>query len=146
MSISKNNAAVIIVISVFMLTIICLTVRRLLSHKILRVDADKIGSIKIFSGDTGKIIIISDDNQIKRIINNLHSVSFKKDSFVQDIDGFNYYVDLFGAEDDLLEEFVIDSEKSLRYKGYLYTAKDSEIDVHYIKNLFELYKEQNNLR
>ncbi len=48
-------------------------------HKLLNINLDNVSKITIFNGNTGNQIEITNNNDIKHIINNLSSITFKKD-------------------------------------------------------------------
>ncbi|EPE61193.1 hypothetical protein L479_02402 [Exiguobacterium sp. S17] len=56
--------------------------------------------------------------------------------------GYSYRVTLYDKDDDELDEFIINSENTLRYHGFFHTTKTGDIDYAKLDEWMEQVKSQ----
>ena len=54
------------------------------------VDASDVSSISVFNGSTGKSFTIENTDEIKYIVENIHSIEMKRDNISSNYDGFSF--------------------------------------------------------
>ncbi len=103
--------------------------------QIIDIEPSEVSKISVFDGNTGESIAITDSTDIKHIINNLNMVSLKKEKISAGYTGYSYRIIVYN--DNVYEEFYINSNKSIRKDPFFYRDNSGEIDYTYIQELFE---------
>jgi len=96
----------------------------------------EVSVIKIFNGNNGKEINISEKEDIEKIIKNLNQINFEKDRKV-DTDGFSVSMVIYDLEGNENKSLTINSTDTIIYNDYFYIDKNDSIDHDFIKSLFE---------
>ncbi|RSD28525.1 hypothetical protein EJA10_04725 [Mesobacillus subterraneus] len=104
-------------------------------HKIVNIAPEEVSKIHIFDGTTGYEAEITDKAQILHIINNLNGVTFQKDKSALGYLGYSFNTTIFNQDGKVVNEFIINSNDTIRYKGFFYTAKNQTVDYDYIEQL-----------
>jgi len=108
----KNRKWTIIAVPLVFLLLFALTY---IPHKVVSIDPSKVSEITVFDGNTGYNVEITDRTDINHIINNLNEVTFQKGKSIK--------------------ELIINSNDTIKYKGFFYTSVSNSIDYDYIKQL-----------
>lgn len=103
---------------------------------VVSLSPSKISKITVFNGGTGYEIDITDERDIRHIINNLNDVTFQKGKTSFGYMGYSFDVTIYNHKGKPLKELIINSEDTIRYKGFFHTATKNEIDYEYINRLF----------
>ena len=103
--------------------------------KITNIAAANVSKISIFDGNTGNSINITNEADINHIISNLNEIKFQKGKPSFGYMGYSYKTTIYNKEGKVVQEIIINSSETIRYKGFFYTAKDNPIDYNYIQNL-----------
>lgn len=106
-------------------------------HNLLNINSDNVSKITIFNGNTGNQIEVTNNNDIKHIINNLSSIRFKKDKLSLFYLGYSFRTTIYDNDGKIINELIINSDDTIRYKGFFYRAKNKKIDYDYIDNLLK---------
>ncbi len=122
-------AIISVVIIIFAMTFI--------PQRLFRIDVGSVSKITIFNGSTGENIEITNDSNMEYIIKNLNSTTFKKRKLAYGYSGFSFKVIIYNEKGKVIEELLINSSSSIRYKGFFYKVTDNIVDYDYIENLFE---------
>ncbi|WP_246943636.1 hypothetical protein [Bacillus pinisoli] len=104
-------------------------------HKVVDMDASNVSKITIFDGNTGYEMDITDKSNITYIIKNLNEVTFQKGKSSFGYMGFSFNTTIFDHDGKVIQNFIINSTDTIRYKGFFYRAKDQLIDYDYIEQL-----------
>lgn len=104
-------------------------------EKILEIDASSVSKITVFDGNTGNEIEVTDESDIKHIINNLNKVTFQKGKPSIGYMGYSFRTTIFDTDGKVKKEMIINSDSLIRYKGFFYTSVDYLIDYEYIEKL-----------
>jgi hypothetical protein len=104
-------------------------------HKVVSLDPSNVSRIAVFDGNTGYSIEITDAKDIDHIISNLNKVTFQKGESAFGYMGYSFSTTIFDENGERLEEFIINSNDTIRYNGFFYTSKDQFIDYDYIAKL-----------
>lgn len=123
---------VIIAIPVVIVLIVALTY---IPHKVVSIEPTKVSKITLFDGNTGNELDITDEADIKHIINNLNQVTFQKGKPSFGYSGFSFNTTIFDKDGKAIKELTINSTDTIRYKGFFYTSVDHSIDYEYIEQL-----------
>ncbi|MFD3157981.1 hypothetical protein ACFIJ5_14085 [Haloimpatiens sp. FM7330] len=125
---------------VLLLAIILIAVSYALTyipHKIVKISPSKVSSIKILDGNTGKSTVITERKDIEHIINNLNSITFKKDKCSLFYMGYSFRTTIYRNDGSVYKKFIINSENTLRKYPFFYSDTTRSIDYDYIKNLID---------
>lgn len=106
-------------------------------HKIVTIAPSKVSSIKIFDGNTGKSIIITDRGNIEHIISNLNSITFKKDKFSLGHMGYSFKTTIYRDNGAVYKKFIINSTEVIRKDPFFYRDSTKSIDYDYIRSLID---------
>ncbi|MDG5789261.1 hypothetical protein QA612_17515 [Evansella sp. AB-P1] len=104
-------------------------------HSVVSMEPNKVSKITIFDGNTGYDIEITDEDQIDHIITNLNAVTFQKGKSSFGYMGYSFRTTIYNQKRKRLKDFIINSNDTIRYKGFFYTDKAQSIDYDYIKDL-----------
>ncbi|WP_044022201.1 hypothetical protein [Bacillus sp. SG-1] len=104
-------------------------------HKVVSIDPSNVSKIKIFDGNTGNQMEITDESNIKHVINNLNEVTFQKGKSSFGYMGFSFKTTIFDKKGKAIKELTIHSSDTIRYKGFFYKSADNSIDYDYIEKL-----------
>ncbi|WP_186577720.1 hypothetical protein [Aquibacillus kalidii] len=119
----------IVLVLIFILTFI--------PHKVVKIDPNNVSKITVFDGNTGNEIEITDNNDISHIINNLNNVTFQKEKLSIGYMGFNFRATIFDSKGNEIKSLIINSSKTIRYRGFFYRSTNIPIDYNYIEKLVE---------
>lgn len=121
------------------LTIICVLGLVGCSSKKLTFDIGDASQIKIISGLTGDEAIITDEDAIKDITQNINSLTFEKTA-KEAVPGYAYMLTWMDEEDNEVASIIITDENGyqISYDGYLYkVGADLAIDM---EPIYEMLK------
>lgn len=104
---------------------------------IINISPSKVSEIKIFDGNTGKAIIITDTTDIEHIINNLNEISVKKERISFGVMGYSFRTTIYKTNGSVYKEFIINSSNTIRKDPFFYRDISGSIDYDYIQNLID---------
>lgn len=119
------------------LIIMLFSVMYILGEKQFSLELNEVSMIEIFNGQTGNNIIIQDEEEIKKIVNNLNEVSMKcqEISFLKS--GYALRFSIYNSGGKKIESFVINSKNSIRRTFFSYQVIKGELNYKYFYNLVE---------
>lgn len=97
-------------------------------QQVITTSPSSVARIHVLDGQSGYELNLSDPDDIYTVMNNLNDVTFQKGKPSIGYMGYSYRVTLYDQDGDRLDEFIINSEDTLRYHGFFYTAKSGKID------------------
>lgn len=103
---------------------------------IINITPDNVSKIAIFNGGTGQEIIITETSDIEHIVNNLNSISFKKDKISMVYMGYRFRTTIYDQNGAIHRQFIINSENTVRKDPFFYNNPSGSIDIDYISALF----------
>lgn len=128
----KKRKWIIITVPLVLLLMFALTY---IPHKVVSIDPSIVSKITVFDGNTGYEIEITDVNDITKIINNLSEVTFQKGKPSFGYMGYSLRTTIFDTKGKTIKELIINSNDTIRYKGFFYTSVENSIDYDYIEQL-----------
>lgn len=102
---------------------------------ITNITPSEVSKIEVFDGNTGKTITITDITDIKHIIENLNSVSLKKEEISLFYMGYSFNTTIYKANGDVYKKFIINSNNTIRKDPFFYQDSSDSIDYSYIQKL-----------
>ncbi|MFC7681719.1 hypothetical protein [Paenibacillus sp. GCM10028914] len=105
--------------------------------KMVRISHKDVQKIEIFNGSTGEDIVISDRSEIEHIINNLKTISFKKEKISIGYMGYSFRTTIYKTNGGVYKQFIINSKNTIRKDPFFYKDSSGSIDYKYIETLFE---------
>lgn len=103
-------------------------------------NAADVLEIVIFNGNTGETLHISDKNNIEHILSNWNAVTLKRDKISINYSGFSFRTTIYlndGEQADGWNNFIINSNDTVRKDPFFYKTTDTLIDYKYIETLFD---------
>ena len=91
-----------------------------------------------FNGNSGETTHITDEQQIQHIIQNLNDVTVKKWKPSVGYTGYSFKITIYlsdGNEADGWNNFIINSEDTIRKDPFFYSVVTGKIDYNYIKSI-----------
>jgi hypothetical protein len=88
-------------------------------------------AITVFNGRSGDQVEITDPKEIVYIIENLNEITFQKGKSSFGYMGCIFRINIYNAKGKSIKEFIINSEDTIRLKGFFYYTKDNKIDYDY---------------
>lgn len=108
--------------------------------KLLDLEPKNVMEIKVFNGNTGKLTHITDEEEIEHIIENLNEVKIKRYKPSVGYSGYSFKMTIYltdGNEADGWNNFIINSEDTIRKDPFFYRVTEGNIDYEYIESITE---------
>jgi len=109
----------------------------LVPSKMIKINPQEVKKIEIFNGNNGKEILITERSEIEHIINNIKSISFKKEKISIGYMGYSFRTTIYKSNGSVYKTFIINSEDTIRRDPFFYRDSTGSIDYNFIKDLFE---------
>lgn len=108
--------------------------------KLLDLEPEKVMEITVFNGNTGNMTHITDKEEIENMINDLNDVKLRRDKLSTGYTGFSFKITIYltdGNEADGWNNFIINSEDTIRKDPFFYRVTEGNIDYEYIESITE---------
>lgn len=129
---------IVIVLSVILICLIGVIVWYNTPLGLTDLAPDEVMEIVVFNGNSGERTHISDEQQIQHIIQNLNDVEVKKSKPSVGYMGYSFKMTIYlsdGNEADGWNNFIINSENTIRKDPFFYSVVSGEIDYDYIESI-----------
>lgn len=107
------------------------------TSSITNIAPSEVSKIEIFDGNTGEITKITDETEIKHIIENLNSVSIKKERISLGYMGYSFRTTIYKSNGVVYKKFIINSSNTIRKDPFFYRDSLNSIDYNYIQELID---------
>ncbi|MRH41445.1 hypothetical protein GH741_02000 [Aquibacillus halophilus] len=104
-------------------------------HKVVSIDPSNVSKITIFDGNTGYDTEITNKTDINHIVRNLNEVTFQKGKPSFLYMGYSFRTTIFDDKGKSIKKLTINSNDTIRYKGFFYTSIDNLLEYDYIEQL-----------
>ena len=107
---------------------------------LMDLEADEVMEMVVFNGNSGHATHIRDQEQIRHIIHNLNDVKIKRSKPSVGYTGYSFKVTIYlsdGNEAGDWNNFIINSEDTIRKDPFFYTVTEGKIDYDYIERIVE---------
>ena len=107
---------------------------------LMDLDHNEVMEIVVFNGNSGNTTHIKDKEQIQHIIANLNDVEVKRAKLSVGYSGYSFKVTIYlsdGNEADDWNNFIINSDDSIRKDPFFYFVTKGKIDYNYIEDIVE---------
>ena len=107
---------------------------------LMDLDHNEVMEIVVFNGNSGNTTHIKDKEQIQHIIANLNDVEVKRAKLSVGYSGYSFKVTIYlsdGNEADDWNNFIINSDDSIRKDTFFYSVTKGKIDYNYIEDIVE---------
>lgn len=107
---------------------------------LMDLDHNEVMEIVVFNGNSGNTTHIKDKEQIQHIIANLNDVEIKRAKLSVGYSGYSFKVTIYlsdGNEADDWNNFIINSDDSIRKDPFFYSVTKGKIDYNYIEDIVE---------
>ncbi len=107
---------------------------------LMDLDYNEVKEIVVFNGNTGNATHITDKDQIQHIVDHLNEVELKRSKLSVGYAGYSFKVTIYlydGNEADDWNNFIINSEDTIRKDPFFYSVTKGKIDYSYIENIVE---------
>lgn len=131
----RKNKLLIIIFTIVGIMILYLAT--FIPHKIITIKSTEVSRIEIFDGGKGQGLTITDENEIEHIISNLKNVKFHKGKCSIGYMGYRFRITIYKNNGKKYKEFIVNSNDTIRYKGFFYHDKSKNIDYDYLNELFK---------
>ena len=108
--------------------------------KLLDLEPQNVMEITVINGNTGKLTHITDEEEIEHIIENLNDVKIKRYKPSVGYSGYSFKMTIYltdGNEADGWNNFIINSEDTIRKDPFFYRVTEGNIDYEYIESITE---------
>lgn len=103
------------------------------------VEDNRVSSISVFSGSTGKKMVIEDREEINRIVGNIQSLKLKRSGFSFNYVGFSFSLTFRDKDGNAIDGFAINSKDTVRDSHFFYKCEGGEICFDYLLELADRY-------
>lgn len=107
---------------------------------LMDLDPDEVMEIVVFNGNDGNTTHITDKEQLQHIVENLNTVEVKKSKPALGYCGYSFQITIYlsdGNEADDWNNFIINSDDTIRKDPFFYSVIKGNIDYDYIENVVE---------
>lgn len=107
---------------------------------LMDLDYKEVLKLVVFNGSSGNATHITDKEQIQHIIDDLNDVKIKRTRPSVGYSGYGYKLSVYlsdGNEAGDWNNFIINSEDTIRKDPFFYSVIKGNIDYNYIKNIAE---------
>lgn len=107
---------------------------------LMSLEHNEVLEIVVFNGNTGNTTHITDKEEIQHIIDNLNDVELKRSKPSVGYSGYSFKMTIYlldGNEADGWNNFIINSDDTIRKDPFFYTISKGKIDYDYIKSIVE---------
>ena len=129
---------IVIVLSVIVICLIGIIVWYNTPLGLTDLAPDKVMEIVVFNGNSGETTYITDEQQIQHIIQNLNDVEVKRSKPSVGYMGYSFKITIYlsdGNEADGWNNFIINSENTIRKDPFFYSVVTGKIDYDYIESI-----------
>ena len=129
-----------ILLSVVLIVLVGITVWYHTPIDLMNLDTNKVMEIVVFNGNSGNTTHIEDKEQIQYIIDNLNDIEIKRSKLSAGYTGYSFKVTIYlsdGNEADGWNNFIINSDDTLRKDPFFYSVTKGRIDYNYIEKIVE---------
>ncbi len=131
---------IIILLSVVAIFLVGFSIWYNVPIDLMSLEHNEVLEIVVFNGNTGNTTHITDKEQIQHIIENLNDVELKRSKPSVGYSGFSFKTTIYlldGNEADDWNNFIINSDDTIRKDPFFYTVNKGKIDYDYIKSITE---------
>lgn len=107
---------------------------------LMNLEHDEVMEIVVFNGNTGNATHIKDKKQIEHIINNLNDIELKRSKPSVGYLGYSFKMTVYlsdGNEAGDWNNFIINSDDTIRKDPFLYKVVSEKIDYDYIADIVD---------
>ena len=129
-----------ILLSVLLIVLVGITVWYHTPIDLMNLDTNEVMEIVVFNGNSGNATHIEDKEQIQYIIDNLNDIEVKRSKLSAGYTGYSFKVTIYlsdGNEADGWNNFIINSDDTLRKAPFFYSVTKGRIDYNYIEKIVE---------
>ena len=103
------------------------------------VEDNRVSSISVFVGSTGKQMVISDREEINRVVSNIQSLKLKRSGFSFNHVGFSFSLSFKDKDGNVIDRLVITGKDTVRDNFFFYSIEDGELCFTYLIELTDKY-------
>ena len=107
---------------------------------LMDLDPNEVMEIIVFNGNSGNTAHITDKEQIQHIVGNLNDVEVKRSRPSLGYSGYSFKVTIYlsdGNEAEDWNNFIINSDDTIRKDPFFYSVIKGNIDYSYIESIVE---------
>lgn len=107
---------------------------------LINLDPHEVMEIVVFNGNSGNATHIEDKEQIQHIIDNLNDIKVKRSKPSVGYMGYSFKMTIYlsnGNEADGWNNFIINSDDTIRKDPFFYSVIKGKIDYNYIEDIVE---------
>lgn len=131
---------IIILLSVVIILLMGIVVWFNIPLDLMDLDPNEVMEIVVFNGNSGNATHITDKEQIQHIVENLNGVEVKRSKLSLGYMGYSFKVTIYlsdGNESGDWNNFIINSDDTIRKDPFFYSVTKGNIDYSYIEGIVE---------
>ena len=103
------------------------------------VEENRVSSISVFDGSTGKKMVIEDREEINKIVDNIQSLKLKRNGLSINYVGFSFSLTFKDKDGNAIDSIAINSKDTIRDSRFFYKCESGEICFDYLLELADRY-------
>ena len=103
------------------------------------VEDNRVSSISVFVGSTGKRMVIEDREEINIIVSNIQSLKLKRNGFSFNHVGFSFSLSFKDKDGNVIDGIVIKNKDTICDSQFFYKCESGEICFAYLLELEDKY-------
>ena len=131
---------IIILLAVVIILLMGIVVWFNIPLDLMDLDPNEVMEIVVFNGNSGNATHITDKEQIQHIVENLNGVEVKRSKPSLGYMGYSFRVTIYlsdGNEAGDWNNFIINSDDTIRKDPFFYSVTKGNIDYSYIEGIVE---------
>lgn len=93
--------------------------------------------IELRSGDDGKLVEVTDVEDVRHITDNVNTLRFEKVRTGKEYTGRRYSVSWYGPDGELMDEMLILGGNRVEYNGTYYDSIGATVDTAFLDRILE---------
>ena len=114
------------------------------------VEPEELQRIIVFDGNTGQEFVITDEDELTVIVENIQSISVKREKLSLGYSGYRFHMTFVDTTGETITEFILNSEGLIRKDPFFYTSEGGfcydyidELERKYTGNMEQDQKNSN---
>lgn len=134
----KKKIAILLSVAVILLTGIAVWYNAPID--LMDAEPKEVMEIVVFNGNSGNATHITDKEQIRHMIDNLNDIEVKRSKPSAEYAGYGFKVTIYLSDDNEADDwnnFIINSEDTIRKDPFFYFVTKGTVDYDYIESIVE---------
>ena len=99
------------------------------------IESENISRIEVFNGSTGIRFTVTDQKDIKYIVENISQKTMRKSGISLSFTGTRYNMKFISPDEEVIDSFIINSKNTIRKDPFFYFDETESLCSEYLREL-----------